>query len=101
MMTTSRDAQRVVLTSASGTLPGSPGYALDTGRIPVTKGKRRDSVLSASRTPVKGHGRRPLPADLPRERRVHDVPPDQRACPECGHDRVPIGEETSEQLDYR
>lgn len=51
--------------------------------------------------PVKGHGRRPLPADLPRDRRVHEVPPDQRACPECGHDRVPIGEETSEQLDYR
>jgi transposase len=50
---------------------------------------------------MKGHGRRPLPADLPRERRVHEVPPDQRACPGCGRDRVPIGEETSEQLDYR
>lgn len=51
--------------------------------------------------PVKGHGRRPLPADLPRERRAHEIPPDQRACPGWGHDRVPIGEEASEQLDYR
>ena len=50
---------------------------------------------------AKGHGRRPLPADLPRERRVHEIPPEHRACPECGHDRSPIGEEVSEQLDYR
>lgn len=51
--------------------------------------------------PAKGHGRRALPADLPRERRVHEVPPEQRACPDCGLQRTPIGEETSEQLDYR
>jgi len=35
----------------------------------------------------KGHGRKPLPADLPRERRVHEIPPDQRPCPECGLER--------------
>jgi transposase len=51
--------------------------------------------------PLKGHGRRALPADLPRERRVYEVPPEQRACPGCGRERTPIGEETSEQLDYR
>jgi transposase len=51
--------------------------------------------------PVMGHGRRPLPAELPRVRRVHEVPPEQRACPECGRQRAPIGEETSEQLDFR
>jgi len=51
--------------------------------------------------PAKGHGRKPLPADLPRERRVHEIPPEQRACPECGQERSPIGEEISEQLDYR
>src|SRR3954464_10831789 len=33
---------------------------------------------------TKGHGRKPLPADLPRERRIHDLPPEQRACPDCG-----------------
>ncbi|MDB5352723.1 MAG: Transposase family protein [Planctomycetota bacterium] len=50
---------------------------------------------------VNGHGRKALPSDLPRERRVHEIPPGQQACPECGHERSPIGEEISEQLDYR
>jgi transposase len=51
--------------------------------------------------PLKGHGRRALPSDLPRERRVHEIPPGQRGCPGCGRQRTPIGEEISEQLDYR
>jgi transposase len=50
---------------------------------------------------ARGHGRKPLPADLPRERRVHDIPPELRVCPECGHDCSPVGEVVSEQLDYR
>jgi transposase len=47
-----------------------------------------------------GHGRKPLPAALPRERVVHDVPPGGRACPGCGGERSPIGEDTREQLEY-
>ena len=47
-----------------------------------------------------GHGRRPLPASLPRERVVHDVAPEDRACPECGEPRRKIGEEVREQLEY-
>jgi transposase len=50
--------------------------------------------------PRKGHGRRPLPAHLPRKRVVHDVPPGRRACPECGVERACIGEEVREQLEY-
>jgi transposase len=49
----------------------------------------------------KGHGRRRLPADLPRERIVHDVSESEKVCPCCSSLRVKIGEETSEQLDYR
>ena len=49
----------------------------------------------------KGHGRRKLPADLKRERVVHDVPDAEKTCPCCSSPRVKIGEETSEQLDYR
>jgi len=48
-----------------------------------------------------GHGRRRLPADLNRERVVHDVPEAEKVCPCCQAPRVKIGEETSEQLDYR
>lgn len=47
----------------------------------------------------KGHGRKPLPKDLPRKRVVHDVPEDQKVCPQ-GHRRVKIGEAVSEQLDF-
>ena len=47
-----------------------------------------------------GHGRRKLPADLPRTRVVHDLPESQRACPCCGEMRQEIGQETSEQLEY-
>ena len=31
-----------------------------------------------------GHGRKPLPASLPRKPVLHDVPPEHRACPDCG-----------------
>jgi transposase len=47
-----------------------------------------------------GHGRRPLPASLPRKRIVHDVAITERACPECGEERRKIGEEVREQLEY-
>jgi transposase len=47
-----------------------------------------------------GHGRKPLPAHLPRRPIVHDVPPEQRPCPECGTERRRIGEEVREQLEY-
>jgi transposase len=49
----------------------------------------------------KGHGRRRLPTDLQRERVVHDLPEVEKTCPCCQQPRIPIGEETSEQLDYR
>lgn len=47
-----------------------------------------------------GHGRKPLPASLTRKRVVHDVPSQDRACPECGLERRRIGEEVREQLEY-
>jgi len=49
----------------------------------------------------RGHGRRRLPASLPRRRIEHDVPVAERLCPQCGHERERIGQEVSEQLDYQ
>ena len=43
-------------------------------------------------------GRRPLPADLPREDVVHDIPEGEKIC-SCGEPLVRIGEETAEKLD--
>lgn len=48
----------------------------------------------------KGHGRKKLPADLPRKRVEHDVAPEEKVCPECGRDKPRIGEDVSEQLEY-
>jgi transposase len=47
----------------------------------------------------KGHGRRRIPPDLPRERRIHDLPDNEKPCPCCGTMREVIGQEVSEQLD--
>jgi len=48
----------------------------------------------------KGHGRRPLPADLPRER--IELPPAEQdlTCPCCDQDKVKISEKVTEVLDY-
>jgi transposase len=48
----------------------------------------------------KGHGRRKLAPDLPRETLVHDLPEEDKPCPCCGTTRTVIGQEVSEQLDY-
>jgi transposase len=53
-----------------------------------------------AKPPIKGHGRKPLPASLPRRRVVHDVPPEERLCPDCGLERACFGEEIREQLEY-
>jgi transposase len=52
---------------------------------------------------VAGHrrakpGRKPLPAGLPREDVVHDIPEEQKVC-SCGQKLVRIGQETSEQVE--
>jgi transposase len=47
-----------------------------------------------------GHGRRRLPASLPRQKIIHDLPEDEKPCPCCGQLRHIIGQEVSEQLDY-
>jgi transposase len=55
---------------------------------------------AATKPKPDGHGRKPLPASLPRKRIVHDVAIAERACPECGEERRKIGEEVREQLEY-
>ena len=57
--------------------------------IPVTAHRRR------------GHGRQPLPRDLPREPVEIDLSEAEKLCPCCGRVRGRIGADTSERLDYR
>src|SRR6476659_9442270 len=48
------------------------------------------SPPSAPQRKKNGHGRKPLPASLPRKPVVHDIPPEQRPCPDCGTMRCRI-----------
>ena len=52
----------------------------------------------AGHTRARGH-RRPLPAHLPREERIHDLAEADKTCPHDGTRLAVMGEETSEQLD--
>jgi len=52
-----------------------------------------------SRQRKKGHGRREIPDHLPRTDVPHEVPPEARVCG-CGREKVRIGEDVTEQLEY-
>jgi transposase len=62
-----------------------------------------DDAASAdpSKTKRPGHGRKKLPADLPRRRIEHTLPEADRLCPCCGDVCKKFGEEVREQLDYQ
>lgn len=45
--------------------------------------------------------RRPIPANLPVERIVHDLPEEQKRHPQTGEPLVQIREEITEEIDYR
>lgn len=70
------------------------------GLAPRTDAPTEESTPASSNENRKGHGRRRLPSDLPRQKIVHDLPEDEKPCPCCGTMRHVIGQEVSEQLDY-
>jgi len=47
-----------------------------------------------------GHGRRDY-SHLDSREEIHDVPPDQRVCPDCGRAFDALGSEGSEQVDWQ
>jgi transposase len=65
--------------------------------------QRAEPVADGADAPAgtPGHGRQVLPAHLPRERVEYDLTEAERRCPSCGRPRACIGEQVSEQLDYR
>jgi transposase len=76
-------------TDAGEQAPSQTTAADDDGAAQPTKPKRP------------GHGRKKLPADLPRRRQEHELPEAQRLCPCCGKVCQKFSEEISEQLDYK
>ncbi len=81
--------------------PGLFGLLDETAAAEAAESAPPPAAPPAARPKKKGHGRRRLPQDLRRERVEHDVPESEKICPCCRTPRVKIGEETSEQLDYR
>jgi transposase len=50
---------------------------------------------------VKGHGRSEIPAHLPREQKIYDLEESQKTCSCCGEPLQRIGEDKTEQLNYK
>ena len=73
---------------ANETAAPSEPVETDSGESP-TKERRR-----------KPTGRRPIPANLPRQIVVQDVTEGQKRCACCGGAKVKIGEDVSEKIDY-
>jgi len=75
-----------------------PGQGLLFGEAPEAPEPPPPTPVPKPKT--NGHGRRPLPKDLPRDRIEHDLAADHKHCPKCGTALTQIGEEVSHQLDY-
>ncbi len=56
-------------------------------------------VCVAAHTRAK-RGRRPLPAWMPREEILHDLPEEEKVCPQDGTALVEIARESSEQIEF-
>jgi transposase len=81
---------REILTAA-GDDPAAPAPPAPAPSPPATPARPAEK---------EGHGRKPLPPGLPRRRVIHDIPPDQLPCPDCGATRTRLGEEVRPQLEF-
>jgi transposase len=94
-MTFGRRSERVTESVLAEDVPDpDPSPAADTPSVPEPPA---DPAMPRRR----GHGRRPLPADLPRERVEIDLTDAEKACPHCQCIRTRIGADVCERLDYR
>jgi len=67
---------------------------------PVATDRPTDPSIVPGQPPRKGHGRKPLPKDLPRRRVEHTLAEAERLCPCCNAVCQKFGEDISEQLDF-
>jgi transposase len=77
--------------------PSEPVPALPSDTEPLGNQNNKDPKSSSSNA----NGRRPLPADLRRERVVHEVPEEQRQCKCCPLELQRMGKVVTEQLEYK
>jgi transposase len=59
-----------------------------------------ETPAGIAKTNGAAHGRRKIPAGLPHERVIYDLPEEEKPCPCCGKMRCVIAKEVHEKLDY-
>jgi transposase len=96
-MTFGRRSERVAGPTLFDALPDPEPTQPAAAEAPTVLEQSTESAAQRRR----GHGRRPRPADLPRERVEIDLTEAEKACPCCKRLRVRIGTDLSERLDYR
>ena len=89
-----------LLMFAQEILAQAPGRSLTPAATPKPDPEPESNARYRAASKKDGHGRKPLPASLPRKPILHDVPLEQRVCPDCGVERTCIGREVREQLEY-
>ena len=72
------------------------GLLFDVAPPPAPEPQTREVAVTPRKKPV----RTKLPAHLPREIEIIDLPDEAKPCPCCGGERHVIGEAVSEKLDY-
>jgi transposase len=74
--------------------------AIDTTLSPPAPAADTPAADTPAAPKKPGHGRKALPANLRRERRVYELTDAERRCSACQQPRVKIGAAISEQLDF-
>jgi transposase len=78
-----------------------PEMAPDAAAADAVESPKEESPSDDAAPQRKGHGRKPLPKDLPRRRIEHTLAETERLCPCCNKVCTKFGEDISEQLDYQ
>jgi transposase len=81
--------------------PDTTADAAAAAAVPVVEPTVDQDEETEGKAKRPGHGRKPLPKDLPRRRCEHTLPEAQRLCPHCGEVCAKFGEDIKEQLDYK
>jgi transposase len=61
----------------------------------------KEKIIYERHKPRKGHGRKPNPDDLHREKHIIDVAEDEKICSCCGTQKKHIGDDITEELEYK